>query len=540
MSLKTFTLAVFRNSILGTLATSPTRLLQPLGFGLMATRFLLGIDNGGTVAKAALFSLDGREVAVAAEKTETLSPAPGWIEFDMDKLWSAVGTAVRQVLAASAIDPRQIACVACTGHGNGIYLVDAAGRPVRPAIFSADSRARSYVERWTAEGIGRAVRPKTMQSLWPGQPNALLAWLRDHEPQAYARSRWVLMCKDFVRLKLTGEAAAELTDMSGTSLMDVGTARYDRDIPRQFGIEDACEKLPPLRLSADLCGQVTRAAAAATGLAAGTPVAGGLFDVDACGLSSALLSDRDVGIVMGTWGINQYVSPTPAVSDEVFMTARYCVPGQFLMIEASPTSAGNLEWTIAQFLPDQASGSEGTGKHRYDRANQLVSETPPEDSPLLFLPFLYGSNSHPDATGTLVGLSSRSSRGHVLRAVYEGVVFAHQDHLQRLLKSRSRPERIRASGGATRSDVWMQIAADALQTPVEIPEGAELGALGAAICAAVAARIYPDYASACAAMVRIARRFEPNPSRADVYQAKYARYRQLLSALYPAWQNLKG
>ncbi|MCU0979386.1 MAG: carbohydrate kinase [Pirellulaceae bacterium] len=510
------------------------------GFGLMATTFLLGIDNGGTVAKAALFSLDGREVAVAAEKTETLSPAPGWTEFDMDKLWSAVGAAVRQVLAASAIDPRQIACVACTGHGNGIYLVDAAGRPVRQAIFSADSRARSYVERWTVEGIGRAVRPKTMQSLWPGQPNALLAWLRDHEPQAYARARWVLMCKDFVRLRLTGEAAAELTDMSGTSLMDVGLAQYDRDILRQFGIEDACEKLPPLRLSADICGEVTRAAAAETGLAAGTPVAGGLFDIDACGLSSALLSDRDVGIVMGTWGINQYVSPTPATGDEVFMTARYCVPGQYLMIEASPTSAGNLEWMIAQFLPDQASGSDGPDGHIYDRVNQLISRTQPRDSPVLFLPFLYGSNSHPDATGTLVGLSSRCDRGHVLRAVYEGVVFAHQDHLERLLKSRGRPERIRASGGAARSDVWMQIAADALQTAVEIPDGAELGALGAAICAAVAAKIYPDYPSACAAMVRIARRFDPDPRRADVYQAKYARYRQLLSALHPAWQNLKG
>jgi L-xylulokinase len=263
-----------------------------------------------------------------------------------------------------------------------------------------------------------------------------------------------------------------------------------------------------------------------------------LFDIDACGLSSALLPDRDVGIVMGTWGINQYVSPTPAPGDEVFMTARYCVPGQFLMIEASPTSAGNLEWAIAQFLPDQAGGVDGPDGHIYERVNQLVAGTQPGDSPVLFLPFLYGSNSHPDATGTLVGLSSRCDRGHVLRAVYEGVVFAHQDHLERLLKARSRPERIRASGGATRSAVWMQIAADALQTPVEIPEGAELGALGAAICAAVAAGLYPDYPSACAAMVRIARRFEPSRGRAEVYQAKYARYRELLSALHPAWQKL--
>jgi len=504
----------------------------------MANQFLLGIDNGGTMAKAALFSLDGRAVAVAGAKSETLAPAPGWSEFDMRQLWSAVAGAVRQVLAVSSVAPHEIACVACTGHGNGIYLVDAAGEPVRPAIFSADTRARGYVERWNADGIGQIVRPKTMQSLWPGQPNALLAWLRDHEPQAYARTRWVLMCKDFIRLKLTGQAAAELTDMSGTSLMDVGTARYDRDILARFGIEDAFDKLPPLCLSADLCGEVTPAAAAETGLAAGTPVAGGLFDIDACGLASALLDDRDVGIVLGTWGINQYVSPAPAADDDVFMTARYCVPGQYLMIEASPTSAGNLEWMIAQLLPDCAGGGETPQADVYDRVNEIIARRRPEDSAVIFLPFLYGSNSHPDATGTLVGLSSRCDRGDVLRAVYEGVVFAHQDHLQRLLNARRRPERIRASGGATRSDVWMQIAADVLQLPVEIPEGAELGALGAAICAAVAVGLYPDYPSACAAMVRIARRFEPDPRRADVYRVKYERYRRLLAALHIAWPEL--
>jgi len=503
----------------------------------MANQFLLGIDNGGTMAKAALFSLDGRLVAVAAVKSETLTPAAGWSEFDMHQLWSAVAAAVRQVLAASSVAPHQVACVACTGHGNGIYLVDAVGEPVRPAIFSADTRARSYVERWTADGVGRAVRSKTMQSLWPGQPNALLAWLREHEPQAFARTRWVLMCKDFVRMKLTGQAAAELTDMSGTSLMDVATARYDRGILASFGIEDAFEKLPPLCQSSDLCGTVTPAAAAETGLAAGTPVAGGLFDIDACGLASALLDDRDVGMVLGTWGINQYVSPTPAGGDDVFMTARYCVPDQYLMIEASPTSAGNLDWIIAQFLPDQ-SGGEMPGGDAYGRVNELVGRTRPEDSAVIFLPFLYGSNSHPDATGTLVGLSSRCDRGHVLRAVYEGVVFAHQDHLQRLLKCRQRPQRIRASGGATRSDVWMQIVADILQLPVEIPDGGELGALGAAICAAVAVGVYPDYPSACAAMVRIARRFQPDPRQADLYRVKYERYRRLLAALQTEWQGL--
>lgn len=509
----------------------------------MTGPFLLGIDNGGTVAKAALFSPDGREVAVAANKTDTLSPAPGWSEFDLNQLWSAAAAAVREVIGGARIEPRQIAGVACTGHGNGIYLVDAALHPVRNGIFSADARARSYVERWTAAGIGQAVRPKTMQSLWPGQPNALLAWLRDHEPDAYARTRWMLMCKDFVRSRLTGQAAAELTDMSGTSLMDVGTAQYDPDILDRFGIGDAFDKLPPLRRSAEICGTVTPAAAAETGLAAGTPVAGGLFDVDACALASALLSDRELGMVFGTWGINEYVSRTPVTSDEVFMTSRYCLPDHFLMIEASPTSAGNLEWIIGQLLGGAVSGREQQGTEQegvdvYAQVNRLVAETSPKDSPVIFLPFLYGSNSHPDATGTLVGLSSRCDRRHVLRAVYEGVVFAHQTHLERLLRFRDRPHCIRASGGATRSDVWMQIVADALQLPVEIPAGSELGTLGAAICAAVAVGVYPDFPAACAAMVRIARTFAPDPRRAEAYRAKYDRYRRLLAALHPAWQDL--
>ena len=126
---------------------------------------------------------DGRELAVAARKTESLTPSPGWVEFDAEALWQATAAAVRRAIDKAGISPDKIAAVACTGHGNGVYLVDAAGHPVRNAIFSADTRARAYVERWTAEGIDRAVRPKTMQSLWPGQPNALLAWLADHEPK---------------------------------------------------------------------------------------------------------------------------------------------------------------------------------------------------------------------------------------------------------------------------------------------------------------------------------------------------------------------
>ena len=152
--------------------------------------------------------------------------------------------------------------MACTGHGNGLYLVDAAGRPVRPAIRGADTRARAYIDRWLADGVDRAIRPKTMQAIWPAQPNALLAWMRDHEPESLRQAAANLTCKDYIRLRLTGEIWQERTDMSGCSLINVGTGDYDPEVLEAFGIADMRRLLPPLKRSEDICGTVTADAAA--------------------------------------------------------------------------------------------------------------------------------------------------------------------------------------------------------------------------------------------------------------------------------------
>ena len=495
---------------------------------------LLGIDNGGTVAKAALLGLDGRELGVASARTAILSPHSGWSERDADQLWQRTAEAVRRLIGQTAIDPAKIAAVACTGHGNGLYLIDRQGLPVRPAIFSADMRAQSIIDRWTAEGIDRVVRPQTMQALWAGQPGALLSWLQDHEPDSLRRARWALMCKDFIRYRLTGEAWGEMTDMSGTSLMDIRQGQYAAEVLEAFGIDQWAPILPPLRWSHECCGHVTADAARATGLAEGTPVAGGMFDVDACALASALTDEGTLGMTLGTWGINQYVSKTPVV-DGVFMTSRYCVPGDYLILEGSATSASNLEWFVQHWLGTDFPAATVEGPTVYERINQMVAQTPPSADGPLFLPFLYGSNVHPAAAGCLVGLRAGHERGDVLRAVFEGVVFAHRTHWDRLLQIRWAPHEIRASGGAARSDVWVQMIADVFQVPVQVPDGSEFGALGAAICGSVAAGCYADYQSACEAMVRFSRRFEPNRQLASYYAEKYDRYRRLAATLDVFW-----
>lgn len=504
----------------------------------MPEKYLLGTDNGGTVAKAALFATDGREIAVAARKTEMSSPKPGHTQRDTEDLWQATADAIRTVIDQSRIDPKHIAAVACAGHGNGLYLVDQQGIPVRPGIISTDTRAKRYVARWIEQGVDRSVLPKTMQSLWAAQPNALLAWLRDNEPEVVRRAGWALMCKDYIRFRLTGRFHAELTDYSGTSLINVATGQYDTEVLEAFGIAEMRDLLPPLVRSEEICGQVTAAAADATGLAEGTPVAGGLFDIDACGLASGLVDESQICMVAGTWSCNQYISPQPVVSREIFMTSRYCIPDHFLMLEASPTSASNLEWFVTEFFGPEREAARQKGGSVYELVNELVGRTTPQEAGVVFLPFLFGSNADADAKASLIGLAGWHNRSHVLRAIYEGVVFGHKAHVDRLMQSRRPTGSIRLTGGAARSQVWVQIFADAFGLPVEIPAGTELGALGAAICAGVAVGCHADYAEACRAMVKISRTQRPNPANFDAYTAKYDRYQDVLAALGPVWKQL--
>ena len=193
-------------------------------------QYLLGIDNGSTVSKAALFDLHGKEIAVASCKAETEYPHPGWTERDMEILWQSTASAIREVLAKSGVKPEEIAGIGNTGHGNGVYLLDKQGQPLRNGIQSMDSRAADVVTEWNKRNLHEQVFPFTIQSFWPAQPNAILAWLKKHEPQNYERLGAILMVKDYIKYRLTGEITADYTDMSATSLMDVRNQCYSREL----------------------------------------------------------------------------------------------------------------------------------------------------------------------------------------------------------------------------------------------------------------------------------------------------------------------
>ena len=277
------------------------------------------------MSKAAVFTVDGRELAVAGRPVEILNPHPGWSERDMNAMWQGTAEAIREALEKSGVAPADIACVACAGHGNGLYLIDAQGAPVRNGINSSDNRAAAIIADWKSRGVDAAALPMTAQCIWPAQPNALLAWLRVHEPASIARASAVLMAKDFIRFKLTGSVAMELTDMSATSLMNVVEERYDDGVLELFGIGEMRRLMPPLVRTADICGRVTPEAAALTGLKTGTPVAGGMFDIDACGLAAGCVDDSRLVMVAGTWGNNQYIARQPLIDKELFIDRKSVV-----------------------------------------------------------------------------------------------------------------------------------------------------------------------------------------------------------------------
>jgi L-xylulokinase len=502
--------------------------------------YLLGIDNGCTVSKAALFDLEGREVQVASQVIDLDYPHPGWTERSMEGVWQTTSRAIRDAIELAGVRPEQIIGVGTTGHGNGIYLLDKAGQPLRAGIVSTDTRAADIVSDWYASGRHTQVFPYTLQSLWPAQPNALLAWLKRAEPDNYARVGSVLLIKDFVKYCLTGVISTDLTDMSATSIMDSPHRSYSGDLLEAYGIPDLLCTLPPLAQSFDIVGKVTDRAALATGLLAGTPVVGGLIDIEASALGTGVFRPGQASIVCGSWSINQIVTAEPLAAPHIFMTILYTVPGLWLTVEASATSASNLEWFVKHFCAEERAEAQRRGVSVYEVCNELVEKTPPGSGGILFHPFLYGSNVQATARAGFYGVAGWHTRAHLLRALYEGVVYGHLSHIEKLQGLGSHIDTARLSGGGSRSRVWTQIFADTLRIPIEVADGSEMGARGAAMSAGIGVGAYRDHADAVARTVRIVRRQEPDGGAASLYRAHYVEYKRLLAAMREPWQHLNA
>ncbi|MDE1187688.1 MAG: carbohydrate kinase [Pantoea sp.] len=481
----------------------------------------LGLDCGGTFIKAGLYDAQGRELAVARQNLPVLVPEPGRAERDMTQLWQQAAAVIRKVLTQSGQNAAQVAGIGISAQGKGLFLLDKQHQPLGNGILSSDRRALALVQQWQRDGMPQQLYPQTRQTLWTGHPVSLLRWIKQHEPQRYAAIGSVLMAHDYLRFCLTGELACEETNISESNLYDMQSGSWSAALAQALAIDEIIPALPPIMGPTQIAGHVTAEAAALTGLRAGTPVVGGLFDVVSTAVCAGLHDETRLNAVMGTWSVTSGI--TDRIIDEAnypFVYGRYAIDDQFIIHDASPTSAANLEWFCQQW-----------GIEDYQQLNNWVAELPAASSSLLFLPFLYGCNAGADLHGSFFGLQAGHSRAHLVQAIYEGVVFSHLTHLNRIRQRFPRATALRLSGGPTRSAPWMQMFADASGMPVEVPQIAESGCLGAALVALTGTGAYASLQQAQQALNPEIVTWQPDSTRHARYQQKYQRYQQLVQAL---------
>ncbi|HET7567522.1 MAG TPA: xylulokinase [Gaiellaceae bacterium] len=463
----------------------------------------VGLDVGTTGVKALAVSASGEVVARAERGYPLATPRPGWAEQDPDD-WVAAAEAA---LAGLEVEPEGIGL---SGQMHGLVCLDADRRVLRPAILWNDQRTGAQcAEIEERVGFERLVALTGNRAL-PGFTAPKLLWLREHEPEVYARIRHVLLPKDYVRLRLTGELATDVADASGTLLLDVRGRRWSDEVLAALELDPGW--LPALHESPAACGATS----------ASVPVAAGAGDQAAGALGVGVDRPGPLSVVLGTSGVVFAALPSFAHDAEGRAHA-FChaVPGDWHAMGVMLSAAGSLAWL------------QGVLAAPYEELLAEAERVPAGADGVLFAPYLSGERTphvDPDATAAFAGLTLRHGRGALVRAVLEGVAYGLRDSLELLRGLDVAAESGRVSGGGARSALWTRVVASALGLPLERTAVEEGAAFGAALLGGVAASAFADVHEAVAACVRVREVVEPDPAWSETYEAGYERFR----ALYPA------
>jgi xylulokinase len=508
---------------------------------------LLGLDVGTTGVKAALFAAeDGRTLASAFEGYPLYHPAPGWAEQEAEDWWRATCAATQACLAlarAQGILPGQVRGLGLSGQMHGLVLLDAQDRVLRRSIIWSDQRSAAECE-WITRSVGAArLIDLTSNPALTGFTAPKALWVRAHEPEIFARAVHLLTPKDYIRYRLTGALAMEITDAAGTLFLDVRRGEWSGELLERIGLD--ARLLPPVRRSIDVCGEVSGEAATLTGLAAGTLVAGGGAD-NACGaVGSGVVKPGRVLLSIGTSGVVLVHAKEPVVDRSGPVprahTFNHSVPTAWYLMAVTQAAGLSLRWLRDQIgLPEMALARWGVGD-AYDLLAAEAAGTPPGCEGLLFLPYLQGERAphlDPEARGGWIGLTARHDRRALIRSVLEGVAYSMRDCFQ-IIREQGLPiEQVRVTGGGARSALWRQILADVLETELATTQAEEGPSFGAALLAGVAAGVYPSIEAACDATVRLGTRTAPEATRSALYRQYYAVYQTLYPALKASFARL--
>ncbi|MEZ4714119.1 MAG: xylulokinase [Caldilineaceae bacterium] len=490
--------------------------------------YFLGIDSSTTATKALLVDESGNVVAVAATEYPFDTPHPLWSEQNPALWWNGAVESIRQVLAQSGADAANVAGVGLTGQMHGLVLLDENGAVLRPSILWNDQRTGAQCDE-IRQRLGKANLIRlTGNDALTGFTAPKILWVRDNEPEIYARVRHVLLPKDYVRYRLTGQFGTDKAGAAGTLLLDLKSRDWSQEV--LDGLEIPRDWLPPTHEGPQVTSEISAEAAAATGLKAGTPVVGGGGDQAAQAVGVGAVEEGIVALTLGTSGVVFATVNEPFIEPDGRLHA-FChsVPGRWHLMGVMLSAAGSLRWYRDTLAP-------GVG---FDELLAPAAHIAAGSEGLLFLPYLTGERTpHPDplARGAFVGLTVRHTQPHMTRAVLEGVAFGLRDSFE-LMKGAglSAIRQVRVSGGGARSPLWRQILADVLNSELVTINTTEGAAYGAALLAGVGAGHWADVDAACSSAIQITGSTQPG---GDV--AQYEKMYQAYGQLYPALKNLFG
>ncbi len=488
----------------------------------------LGIDIGTGGSRALLVNSVGEVVAAhTVAHEDILMHAPLWAEQRPENWWDAAVEAIRGVLGKSGVSGAEVRGIGLSGQMHGLVILDAENQVIRPSLIWCDQRSQAQVD-WVNQKVGRArVLECIANPVLTGFTLPKLLWVRDHEPALYARVRKVLLPKDYVRFRLTGEFATEVSDASGTALFDVVNRRWSYDLADAVGVDRAF--LPPCFESSEISGAITAEVAALTGLRAGTPVVGGGGDQAASAVGNGIVAPGIVSCTLGTSGV-VFAHMEEVAYDPEGRVHTFChaVKGKWHVMGVTQGAGLSLQWFRNQLAP----GAE------YDALMAEAALAPAGSQGLYWLPYLMGERTpHLDALarGGWIGLTAKHRRADLIRSLIEGVSYSQKDCLDIVESLGVGVASVRASGGGAKSPFWRQVLADVFAKPVVTLASQEGSALGAALLAMVGTGEYSGVPEVCAAVIREEARVE---SGADV--AAYERGHKVYQALYPALKPLYG
>jgi len=501
----------------------------------------LGIDVGTSGTKALLMNARAKVLAAATAQYGTSTPRPSWSEQDPRLWWSAAVKAVGDAIGRAGVEGRRVAGIGLSGQMHGLVITDGAGRPLRPAIIWNDQRTASQ-----AEQIERKVGGRRKLIALVGNPAMTsytltkLLWVRQNQPRVYERIKHLLLPKDYLRLRLTGQYAGDVSDMSGTLLLNQRTRKWSQKMLQTFEVDE--DILPPVYESHEVTGVLTKEAAGRLGMAAGTPVVAGGGDQPAGAVGNGVVTDGLTSAAMGTSGV-VFVHSKRYKTDPAGRINTYCasVSGEYCMFGCVLSAGGSLQWYRDVFGDAELAEAGRERADIYGLLDAQATSAPAGCEGVFWLPYLTGErtpHADPLARACWIGIHSGTARGHLIRAVMEGATFAMNDVVRLLAARGLKIRQIRLSGGGAKSRFWRQLQADVYGIKCVTINADQGPAYGAALLAAVGTGRFSDVRQACKAGIKVTRTVRPRSKTKRLYAEYYAQFRELYPALKPQFAGI--